>query len=563
MAGPRAHFVVGMPDRQALGWIARLVRLAWLPIVVSVGTRWVVASLEVLLSSVIARMVMAIGGVAPEAVPLPHQLAAWIDAGASPSWRSAGVAISLVVLVRLLQTLVEWALPWIHLVVNQEVTTKVVNISARPSASQLVEPSTVVQRWLLKLDISYLLQDSVAATAGHAGTVVIILVATYRANTSAGHASVACLTLWLLLAGPLLWRSLQASRRSAQAHEVVGRAVRDGVSLTTMLARPSIHAFWMKRTVPPQQELHTSIRQQGVWNIMLFGILGVVARGIPVVGLAAAFTTGGEAVSLAVLLYLGKLAGPLTGLVGLLPFIQANLISVQRLYDLAFRPEQETTTGSVDDLPGVRSVGLTDWTIDVPGGERLLYPTMAASSGEFLCLIGPSGAGKSTLLRSLLGLLPHRGGTLEINGRETASDSPAWLESCALVPQEPELLPGTIDDNLHGFPGWTDSDARCEALDILYERLPEGHRAEVGIDDKGVSVGQRRAIAVLQALGSDAPVLLLDEPVAGLDDSLARAIAAAIDEACQSGRIVVATTHEHDLLRIRTPSTRIVRLEAT
>jgi ATP-binding cassette subfamily C protein CydD len=135
---------------------------------------------------------------------------------------------------------------------------------------------------------------------------------------------------------------------------------------------------------------------------------------------------------------------------------------------------------------------------------------------------------------------------------------PRWRETCALVRQEPELVPGALVDNLQEFPLWKETPARRLAVDRILASRVAGGGGEVAIDQKGVSVGQRRAIAVLRTVGSDASVLLLDEPVAALDDVLVEPIVEVIMEAYREGRIILLSAHEHDLQRLKLPGEHVV-----
>jgi ATP-binding cassette subfamily C protein CydD len=118
--------------------------------------------------------------------------------------------------------------------------------------------------------------------------------------------------------------------------------------------------------------------------------------------------------------------------------------------------------------------------------------------------------------------MPLRAGRFLADGTEIRLDNPAWLESCGLLAQNPELMPGTIADNLDKFPGWKQSTPIASAIGKLLPGFLSGTGTCAGVENPGMSEGQRRAVALLRAVGSDATVLLLDEPVAGVDLDLAR-----------------------------------------
>ena len=249
------------------------------------------------------------------------------------------------------------------------------------------------------------------------------------------------------------------------------------------------------------------------------------------------------------------MAGPLADLASTFPWVQQNLISVQRLFRVV-----ETDRDRIDAVPEPfipHTVRVRNWIASLPDGSKLKFPDLDLSPKHILCVVGPSGSGKSSLLDSLAGQL-SASGTILVDDVEVVPTDPKWRETCALVRQEPELVPGTLFDNLRDFPLWKETPALKLAVDCVFATRALGGGGAVAIDEKGVSVGQRRAIAVLRALGSDAPVLLLDEPVAGIDDALVGPIAEAIIEAHSEGRIILLSAHEHDLKRLDLPAEHIV-----
>jgi ABC-type multidrug transport system fused ATPase/permease subunit len=465
------------------------------------------------------------------------------------------LALFTVVIGRAIETLVEWSRPWIHLKVNRALTPEVIEAAVEPTTRRLLDPPTAVQRWLLKIDLSFFIFESVAATIGHLGTMVIILVATFTANVTAGQVALGFLVLWLALAVPLMVKALRASQRAAYSHEIVGRIIRDSASLRAELNRPSLRAFWRTRNAPPLSDLQDTIKWQGVWNVTLFGVLGLIARSMPIAAVLAASASGSLGSALAVFLYLTRMAGPLADLASAFPWVQQNLISVQRLFRVV-----ETDRDRIDAVPesfNPHTVRVRNWIAVLSDGSKLQFPDLDLSRKHILCVVGPSGSGKSSLLDSLAGQL-SASGTILVDDVEVVPTDPKWRETCALVRQEPELVPGTLFDNLRDFPFWRETPVRKCAVDRIFATRALGGGGAVAIDEKGVSVGQRRAIAVLRALGSDAPVLLLDEPVAGIDDALVEPIAKAIVEAHHEGRIVLLSAHEHDLKRLDLPAENIV-----
>ncbi|WP_035415937.1 heme ABC transporter permease/ATP-binding protein CydD [Ferrimonas kyonanensis] len=142
--------------------------------------------------------------------------------------------------------------------------------------------------------------------------------------------------------------------------------------------------------------------------------------------------------------------------------------------------------------------------------------------GHKLALVGPSGAGKSSVLKALMGLLPYQG-SLTVDGIEVRDlDRDPWMGHYSWLGQNPALVHGSVRDNL--LMGRSDiDDARlqqaCERahLDQALAQFDQGLEHRVGDRNSGLSVGQAQRIALTRALLKDAPLLLLDEPTASLD----------------------------------------------
>lgn len=185
------------------------------------------------------------------------------------------------------------------------------------------------------------------------------------------------------------------------------------------------------------------------------------------------------------------------------------------------------------------------------GSDRdALAPTdLAWAPGEVLAVAGPSGSGKSTLVAALLGLVPTRTGTIMIGGVDVAYlDPAAWRSRFAVVPQRPQLITGTVADNVRlGQPAATAAQV-AGALHAVGAAELEPDRWLIAADEP-LSAGELRRVALARALLrldlGDGGALVLDEPTAGLD---ADAEITVIDMVRALGTSVLVITHRPAVL---------------
>ncbi|HEX6299683.1 MAG TPA: ABC transporter ATP-binding protein [Acidimicrobiia bacterium] len=175
------------------------------------------------------------------------------------------------------------------------------------------------------------------------------------------------------------------------------------------------------------------------------------------------------------------------------------------------------------------------------------YGTVMALDGLDLCvtrgevhgLLGPNGAGKTTTLRILLGLLRADGGTVEMLGGDPWADAVELHRRLAYVPGDVELWPnltgGEAIDLLGRLRGGLNQTRRDELVD----------RFDLDPTKKGrtYSKGNRQKVAIVAALASDAELLLLDEPTAGLDPLMEVVFQEVILQMRAEGRTVFLSSH--------------------
>ena len=163
--------------------------------------------------------------------------------------------------------------------------------------------------------------------------------------------------------------------------------------------------------------------------------------------------------------------------------------------------------------------------------------------GEFFGLLGPNGAGKSTLISIIAGLTRATSGRVSVLGHDTVGDFRAARRALGVVPQELVFDPFfNVVDMLRiqaGYYGcgrevWPWIDEMLERLDL---------KAKRGASMRALSGGMKRRVLIAQALVHQPPVVILDEPTAGVDVELRRTLWSFMRDLHAKGTTVVLTTH--------------------
>jgi len=162
--------------------------------------------------------------------------------------------------------------------------------------------------------------------------------------------------------------------------------------------------------------------------------------------------------------------------------------------------------------------------------------------GEFFGLLGPNGAGKTTLISVLAGLARASGGRVAVMGHDVVTDYAAARMSLGIVPQELVFDPFfSVRETLRiqsGYFGVKHNDAW---IDELLHHLGLADKANANM--RQLSGGMKRRVLVAQALVHRPPVIVLDEPTAGVDVELRQTLWQFISRLNQQGHTVLLTTH--------------------
>jgi len=162
--------------------------------------------------------------------------------------------------------------------------------------------------------------------------------------------------------------------------------------------------------------------------------------------------------------------------------------------------------------------------------------------GEFFGLLGPNGAGKTTLISALGGLARPDEGTLAVMGHDVGRDFRAARRALGIVPQEIVFDPFfTVRETLEIQSGYFGLRANGAWIDELLERL--ALQSKAGANMRSLSGGMKRRVMVAQALVHRPPVIVLDEPTAGVDVELRQTLWAFVRGLNEAGHTIVLTTH--------------------
>jgi ABC-2 type transport system ATP-binding protein len=190
------------------------------------------------------------------------------------------------------------------------------------------------------------------------------------------------------------------------------------------------------------------------------------------------------------------------------------------------------------------------WAVEIRGlTKRFDRPVvdkldLRVRTGEFYALLGPNGAGKTTTLKMVVGLLKPDAGAISILGIDALADAVAAKRIMAWISDEPmiydKLTPLEYLAFVAGLWGIDAGLAEQRANDLLDWLDLSGHAHE---RCEGFSKGMRQKVALAGALVHEPRVIILDEPLTGLDAASARQVKAVLRERVGAGGTVIMTTH--------------------
>lgn len=177
-----------------------------------------------------------------------------------------------------------------------------------------------------------------------------------------------------------------------------------------------------------------------------------------------------------------------------------------------------------------------------PGFQALTNVSLTVEHGEFFGLLGPNGAGKTTLISIIAGLTSASAGHAHVCGHDVVTDFRQSRRSLGVVPQELVYDPFfTVREALRIQSGYFGLRNNDDWIDEILSNLGLSDKSDTNM--RALSGGMKRRVLVAQALVHRPPVIILDEPTAGVDVDLRRTLWDFIARLNKKGHTILLTTH--------------------
>jgi ATP-binding cassette subfamily B protein len=251
------------------------------------------------------------------------------------------------------------------------------------------------------------------------------------------------------------------------------------------------------------------------------------------------------------LLYLGKMYKPMRDLAKMTDTVSKASVGFERIQEVL------DIESRVRDLRGARpaprfkgQIAFNEVSFSYAGGKQALKDiSFTIEAGQVAAIVGPSGTGKTTLVSLIPRFYDPVSGFVAIDGTDIRRYRLKSLrDQISFVLQDTLLFRATIWENIaYGRPGASPAEIRRAAeladADGFIQETPEGYDTMVGVRGVSLSGGQRQRIAIARAIIRDTPILILDEPTAGLDAASEQAVIGALDTLMKARTSVVIAHH--------------------
>ncbi|CAA7613033.1 ATP-binding cassette domain-containing protein [Magnetospirillum sp. SS-4] len=347
-----------------------------------------------------------------------------------------------------------------------------------------------------------------------------------------------------------------AGEGETQAQAALGAAINSADTLRAFNSGGQTIGLWRaararvlaaRRKLGERQSLVQSITQtvgvlQGIVIVTVGAVLAVKGD-LSVGGLVGANILAGRAL------------GPINRMAGMAEMFARADLALRRVHDFMRLPREQQSGMALKSVAG--RLELVDVAFAHPGSSGPLaeHLSVRLDPGMVLAVSGPNGSGKTTLARLLMGLIEPARGQILVDGVELRQLSMEWWrKQVAYLPQEPELLDGTVEQAVRGAnPGMGDDEfnrvLRAAGLRAWLDTSMDGIATPIVNGGRNLALGVRRRVALARALASRGRFVVFDEPTESLDAEGRQAVYAAMNELARSGATIVVFSHDPLVMR--------------
>ncbi|CAM3323267.1 ABC transporter ATP-binding protein [Vagococcus fessus] len=263
------------------------------------------------------------------------------------------------------------------------------------------------------------------------------------------------------------------------------------------------------------------------------------------------------------LAYLKLLQNPIRSMTQMISRFQQALVSYERLMDIYDSEPRVVTTDDAVEIQRLEK-GITFDNVSfhyLEGNKVLTDLNFTIPKGKLVALVGSSGSGKTTVTRLLSRLYDPTAGSIKIDNHDLKEiEIESLRQAIGIVSQDIELMDGSVRDNItYGIFDKSEDDL-LKAIDAarlteFVEDLPQGLETQIGERGMKLSGGQKQRLAIARVFLKNAPILILDEATAALDNESERFIQQSLEELLeQKTALVIAhrlsTIHHADTILV-------------